>query len=159
MEQIITTVRGFDGALAVVAEHGGDLPEIAWGDVFFYHAPDGQMPNNVQPYGTIVTKDYPGDTASALDPADRWRVNVHVDRATFRELTGEEPRALTRPRDYAAADSVVPHPVYGELGWICVVNPGPETADTVVALLRAAHDAARARSERRHAAGRPRQDG
>lgn len=150
MEQIIATVRGFDGALVFVPEPGSDFPEVAWGDAFFFHAPDGRMPVNVQPYGTIVTKDYPEDTASDLDPPGRWRVNVHVSAATFRELTGEEPRGPGRPRDYAATDRVMPHPVYGALGWICVVNPGERTTDTVVRLLRAAHDAARARHARRH---------
>lgn len=149
MEQIIAAVRGFDDALVVGPEPGGDFPEFTWGSAFFYFAPDGQIPQNVQPYGTIVAKNYPDDTASALDAPGRWRVNIHVDRATFRELTGEEPRSLIRPRDYAAADSVMPHPVYGALGWLAVVNPGERTTDTVVQLLRGAHDAARARFARR----------
>ena len=149
MEQIIATVRGFDGVLVVSPAPGSDLPEVAWGDSFFYYAPDGRVPQNVQPFGTIVTKNYPGDTASDLDPPDRWRVNIHVDRVTFRRLTGEEPRSLTRSRDYATMDVVLPHPVYGALGWIAVVNPGDRTRDLVVDLLRAAHDAARARLVRR----------
>lgn len=150
MEQIIATVRAFDGALVLAPEQGGDLPEIAWGDAFFYYSPDGQVPHHVQPYGTIITKDYPGDTASDLDPPGRWRVNIHVDRATFQQLTGEAPRSLSRSRDHAAADTVMPHPVYGELGWISVVTPGERTTDTVLRLLRGAHDAARARFARRH---------
>ena len=96
MEQIIDAVRDLDGALVVIPGPGSDAPELAWGDAFFYYAPDGVMPQHVQPYGTIVTKDYPDDTASELDAPGRWRVNVHVDRATFRRLTGEEPRSLTR---------------------------------------------------------------
>lgn len=155
MEQIIATVRGFAGALVVVPEPGSDFPEPAWGDAFFYYAPDGRIPRNVQPYGTIVVKNHPGDAASDLDPPGRLRVNIHTDRVTFRELTGEEPRSLIRPRDHAAADCVMPHPVYGALGWISVVNPGERTTDTVVRLLRSAHDAARARFARRHDPGRP----
>lgn len=150
MEQIIATVRGFDGALVFVPQPGSGFPELAWGDAFVYYAPDGQMPANEQPYATIVTKDYPDDAASDLDPPGRWRVNIHVGRATFQELTGEEPRGLCGTRDYAAADSVLPHPVYGALGWVCVVNPGERTTDTVMRLLRGAHDAARARHTRRH---------
>ncbi|WP_133913958.1 DUF6194 family protein [Streptomyces sp. NBC_00582] len=145
MEQIIATVRSFEGALVVVPAPGGDLPEIAWGDAFFYYAPDGRMPRRGQPYGTIVTKDYPDDTASGLDAPGRWRVNVKVDRPTFAELTGEDPRALTRPRDHAAADTVLPHPVYGGLGWIAVVDPADRTTELVLRLLRTAHDTARAR--------------
>ncbi|NWF25661.1 hypothetical protein HW130_05180 [Streptomyces sp. PKU-EA00015] len=155
MEQIIATVRGFDGALVLVPEPGGDFPEFAWGDAFFYYAPDGRIPENVQPYGTIVTRNYPDDAASDLDPPGRWRVNVHVDRATFQELTGEEPRSIIRRRDCAAADSLMPHPVYGALGWISVVNPGERTTATVAQLLRSAHDAARGRFARRHEPGQP----
>ncbi|MGW5676976.1 DUF6194 family protein [Streptomyces sp. NPDC003860] len=152
MEQIIATVHAFDGALVLRPTRGDDFPELAWGDAFFYYAPDGEVPRNVQPYGTVVTKDYPDDTASDLDPPGRWRVNVHVDRATFEDLTGKEPRDLGH-RDHATVDLVLPHPVYGALGWVCVVNPGVRTEATVVRLLRAAHDAARARFERRHGPG------
>lgn len=156
MEQIIRTVRDFDGALVVVSEPEGAFPRIAWGDAFFYYAPDGSVPHNVQPYGTIVTRNHPGDTASDLDPPDRWRVNIHVGRARFRDLVGEDPRTLDgRPRDHRAVDRVMPHPVYGAYGWICVVTPGDRTADTVVSLLRAAHDDARRRSARRHEPVRP----
>lgn len=161
MDQIIAAVRALDGAL-VVAPAVGDLtvPELAWGDAFFYYAPDGEMPRNVQPYGTIVTKNYPDDATSNLDPAGRWRVNVHVGRARAAELTGAvgpdagEPRAGEpgtggQPTPPDTADAVLPHPVYGAAGWIAVVNPGPATGETVLALLRDAHDAARARFERR----------
>ncbi|MFD3513382.1 DUF6194 family protein [Streptomyces sp. NPDC058657] len=153
-EQILATVRGFDGALVVDAVAGGDFPELVWGDAFFYYAPDGVMPRNVQPYATVVTKNYPGDDACDLDPPGRWRLNIQVGTATFRELTGEDPRALEQPRgrplDHAAADRVMPHPVYGTAGWIAVVNPAGNTSGLVVQLLRDAHEAARARFVRRH---------
>jgi hypothetical protein len=155
IDQIIGTVQALDGSL-VVAPAVGDpnSPELAWGDAFFYYAPDGQMPRTVQPYGTVVTKDYPDDTMSDLDPEGRWRVNIHVDRATFRELTRHDSpgstAAGTASVDHAATDVVLPHPVYGAAGWIAVVNPGPATADTVLRLLRDAHAAARTRYARRH---------
>ncbi|OKK22006.1 hypothetical protein AMK16_01850 [Streptomyces sp. CB00455] len=159
MEQIIATVRSFEGALVVVPEPGGDFPELAWGDAFFYYAPDGRMPANVQPYGTIITKNHPDDAASDLDPPGRWRVNVNAGRRALSELAAGEPGGAGGRPGPAAADEVVPHPVYGALGWISVVNPGARTQDTVVRLLRAAHDAARARAERRHATGRAQEDG
>lgn len=153
MEQIIATVRDFDGALVCLPEPGGESPEVSWGDAFFYYAPDGEIPRNVQPFGTIISRNQSGDEGSGLDSPGRWRVNVHVDRSTFRELTGEEPRRLGRTHDHAATDTVMPHPVYGALGWICVVNPGARTRETVVRLLREAHGAARSRLERRREAG------
>ncbi|WP_285100446.1 DUF6194 family protein [Promicromonospora sp. MEB111] len=151
VEQIIDAVRELDGAL-VVAPAVGDatVPELAWGDAFFYYAPDGQMPRNVQPYGTVVTKNYPDDTSSDLDPAGRWRVNVHVGRARLAELVGAAAPEPGEPAPGpATADVVQPHPVYGTAGWVSVVNPGPATGALVLTLLRDAHDAARARFERR----------
>ncbi|MFD6055502.1 DUF6194 family protein [Agromyces sp. NPDC060279] len=147
MQQILDTVRSFDGVLVVEPGPGGPFPELAWGDAFFYYAPDGRMPERTQPYGTIVTKDYPGDTASRLDEPGRYRVNVRVDRATFRRVTGEDPHSLAAHRDFTAVDVLGPHPVYGANGWLAVVNPA-ETVDEVVALLREAHEAARRRSLR-----------
>lgn len=149
MQQIIDAVRPLEGALVVAPREGDGTPPLAWGDFFFYYAPDGRMPANTQPYGTIVTKDYPGDTLSRLGdgtPAHPgWRVNVHVGRTAARELAGEP----TEETDFAAADVLLPHPVYGDLGWIAVVEPGRRTTETVIRLLRSAHDAARARAERR----------
>jgi hypothetical protein len=148
MAEILDTVRSFDGILVLAPEAGGGFPEIAWGDFFFYYAPDGEVPQNVQPFATIVTKDYPDDTGSQLDAEDRWRVNIHVGRAMFRELTGQDPRSFSWS-DYATADRVMPHPVYGALGWISVVNPGAQTMPTVMDLLRGAHEDARSRAQRR----------
>lgn len=143
MDQIVETVRAFDGALVLEPRAGDGTPELAWGDAFFYYAPDGQVPTTVQPYGTVVTKNYPDDVSCDLDRPDRWRVNVHVGRERARELVSD------REHDAVVPDVLLPHPLYGDLGWVCVVNPGERTSDAVLGLLRAAHDAARRRYERR----------
>jgi len=153
MEELLQTIRAFEGVLDLAPAEGSGFPEIAWGDHFFYFAPDGKIPDRGQPYATIVTKNYPGDTLSGLDAPGRWRVNIHVGKAAFTELTGSEPARAAVARDFSAADVIHPHPVYGALGWIAVVNPGSATTPTVVALLREAHEDARRRAARRAAHG------
>ncbi|MFJ2503994.1 DUF6194 family protein [Microbacterium sp. NPDC087592] len=142
MQEIIETVRGFDGALVVTPEAGSDFPALSWGDAYFYHAPDGRMPERTQPYGTIITKDYPDDTASALNAPGRFRVNIHV---------GREQVASLVPVDTAPAEVDVfqRHPLYGAVGWVCVIDPGERTSESVLDLLRTAHESARQRSQRR----------
>jgi len=143
MDEILTEIRTFDGVLELAPAEGGPFPEIAWGDHFFYYAPGGQVPRREQPYATIITKDYPGDTASGLDRPGRWRLNIHLGRTAVRELTDpDEP-------DFTAADVVLPHPVHAAQGWIAIVDPGPRTHALAVRLLRDAHEAARHRAERR----------
>jgi hypothetical protein len=147
MQQILDFARSFDGVLELAPAADSEYPEIAWGDHFFYFAPDGQLPPG-QPYATVITKDYPDDGLSKLDAADRWRVNIHVGSARFRELIGEDPDSIG-PHDYSEADRVLPHPVYGSLSWVAIVNPGDTTLHLTEDLLRNAHGDAQHRYERR----------
>jgi hypothetical protein len=149
IDEIRGLVEGLEGVLTLQPHPGDGTPEISWGDLFIYYAPDGQVPKT-QPFATIVTKDYPGDQESQLDRPDTFRVNVAAGRDAFVRLAGHEPRAQPPgPVDPSAEDTVFAHPVYGELGWLAVVNPGSQTSATVAELLRAAHDLARSRHLRR----------
>jgi hypothetical protein len=149
MEQVLDAVRAFDGMLELAPSEGSAFPEIAWGDHFFFYAPDGEVPQREQPYATIVTKNYPGDTMCDLDRPDRWRLNIHVGRSAFVELTGEDPRSKSTSRDFAATDVVLPHPLYRAQGWISIINPGAATTSLAIGLLRDAHEGAARRTGRR----------
>jgi hypothetical protein len=147
-QEIVDAVRSLEGALVVVPDESGPYPELAWGDAFFYYAPDGVMPERTQPYGTIITKDYPDDVGSALGSAGRFRVNIHVGR----ELAAKIVDSGAVP---AQADAFFAHPLYGAAGWVSVVNPADATAAAVISLLRTAHEEARARALRRGRRGAP----
>ena len=153
MEQLLETVRAFDGVLELAPVEGDDAPEIAWGDHFFYYAPDGRVPQREQPYATVVTKNYPGDTACDLDRTGGRRLNIHVGTDTFVRLTGERPGedGAAGGWDYTATDTVLPHPVHRGQGWIAITEPGADTQELAAGLLRQAHEDARRRAERRGA--------
>ncbi|WP_369255585.1 DUF6194 family protein [Geodermatophilus amargosae] len=150
IDEIIEHVTSLGGVLVLRPGPGDGSPEAAWGDVFLYHAPDGVVPR-AQPFATIVTKDQPGDRSSRLDRPGTFRVNVGVGREEFTALVGRAPREPAGPREPGpdVPDTVLAHPVYGGLGWVCVVDPGPRTDGTVRDLLRTAHGLARARRDRR----------
>ncbi|WP_441960694.1 DUF6194 family protein [Mycolicibacterium houstonense] len=149
MEQILETIRRFDGVFELAPTAGSAYPEIAWGDHFFYYAPNGQVPQREQPYATIVTKNYPGDASCDLEQPGRWRLNIHVGRSVFIELLGIDPRLEPAGVDFTAVDTVLPHPVYRTQGWVAIINPGALTERLAVSLLNNAHDAARQRATRR----------
>ena len=140
--EIIDSVRALEGALVIAPDEGGAFPELSWGDAYFYYAPDGRMRERTQPYGTIITKDYPDDTSSRLDAPGRFRVNIHVGRERAAELATDDG-------DPAEADVFRSHPLYGSSGWVCVIVPAERTSASVLSLLREAHQAARSRAERR----------
>jgi hypothetical protein len=149
IDEIIEYIDALGGVLTLKPRPGDGSPEISWGDVFFYYAPDGVVPKS-QPFATIVTKDYPDDRTSRLDRPEAFRLNISAGAAEFLQWTGHEPREPATPDiDPSSADVVIPHPVYGSLGWLSVVNPGPRTATPIQDLLRTAHDRARTRYQRR----------
>jgi hypothetical protein len=136
-----------EGTVVVVASEDNGDPEVAWGDTFFFYDPDGiTVPERRLPYATIVTNDYPGfDEASNLNRTGVYRVNAWVGRDTFDQQTSSKDASAI---DYAVLDKVLPHPVYGQQSWVSVLNPGPNTANTVKDLLAEAHERARTRYEK-----------
>jgi Family of unknown function (DUF6194) len=149
-DDIIAFTAGLPGVAAVTASEENGAPEAAWGDVFFFHDPDGDPANRRMPFATIVTHDYDGfDTASQLDRPGVFRLNVAVGRAAYERLLGHPPAAYPEHEgrfDPTALDTLIPHPVYAAQSWVAIVCPGEATADLARELLTGAH----ARAVRRH---------
>ena len=147
-DDIIALVAAMPGVAVITAGPEIGAPEVAWGDSFFYHDPDGTSDRRM-PFATIVTGNYPGfDESSRLDRDGVFRVNVAVGRDGFEELLGYPPAAYAAHApeiDHSAADVLLPHPVYATQSWVCVVCPGPRTDALVRTLLRRARDRAAAR--------------
>src|SRR5262249_8802349 len=111
------------------------------GGTFFFVGPDRSLP-----FATLVTSDE-YDQASDLSRPDVFRLNVGVRKETFRSLFGGGPKRPGQAEaggghDFTALDRLMPHPVYGKMYWVCVLNPGEATFKTVQALLAEAHDRA-----------------
>jgi hypothetical protein len=124
------------------------------GDTFFFTASQRDVdPTRRQPFATIVTKDYGEfDNASQLDRPGVFRLNIGVSRETFQALFGYLPgkeSAKSVEYDYAALDKVMPHPVYAPQSFVCVLNPSPETFETVKPLLAEAYSIVEARHSKR----------
>lgn len=120
-----------------VATREDGSPEMAWGDTFcFAVGADGQTKK--MPFVTIVTKDYAGfDEESRLDRG-LYRVNLDVGKAKFEALFGFAPRDLADRRgdfDFAAVDTLIPHPAYGANGWVSMVEPGERSQNALEELL------------------------
>lgn len=138
IDEITDFVQSLGDVLVLSPGPGDGSPEAAWGDRFFYYAPDGAVPNN-QPFATVVTKDYPGEPEAGLGNGI-FRVNIEAGRRD------QGPVA-----DPGVRDLVLPRPVYGHLGWVAVVQPGEGATAELKDLLREAHAAAKRRWDRRRA--------
>jgi hypothetical protein len=98
----------------------------------FFSPDERQWPN----FATIVTTDeHDMGTPSDLARDGVFRLNLGVGRETFERLVG----GMTDP-DYAALDTVIPHPVYAKQRWIAILNPSRATFDELVKpLIHEAH--------------------
>ena len=95
---------------------------------FFFYNPDADVPPDHRfPFVTLMTNDL-NDQFSNLDRPSVFRLNIGVSKQTFRSLFGE----ATDSPDFTALDQVMPHPVYGRMYWVCILNPGDETFETKV---------------------------
>ncbi|HTK44730.1 MAG TPA: DUF6194 family protein [Patescibacteria group bacterium] len=90
----------------------------------FFSLDERHWPN----FATIVTTDeHDMGNPSDLARTGVYRLNIGVGKATFERLVGG-----MRDPDYAALDTVVPHPVYAKQRWIAVLNPSRRTFDDVL---------------------------
>ena len=130
----------FHGVDVVIASKENGAPEVSWGDRFFFYDPERKLPSDGKfPFATIVTKDYGDfDKASNLNRPGVFRLNIGVGKATFQSMFGQQPSG----HDFTALDKVMPHPVYGTMFWVCVLNPSQETFAKIQPLLKEAYDTA-----------------
>jgi erythromycin esterase-like protein len=148
-------IGGLPGVTETRIPPGSEMPPYTWGDRFFFAGED-----RMRPFATIVGHDVPGfDERSRLSEPGRYRLNIEVGRAEFRNLFGygpEEFAAHSDGIDFARTDRLMPHPVYAVQGWASVVNPGPDTADEAERLLAQARtrSAARRHGGSRHGGSR-----
>ncbi|HEX2766086.1 MAG TPA: DUF6194 family protein [Candidatus Limnocylindria bacterium] len=115
----------------------------------FFSLDESHWPN----FATVVwTDEHDIGAPSNLARDGVYRVNVGVDPATFKRLVGEQTDARGATLDYAALDTVIPHPVYAKQRWIAVLNPSHDTVrETLMPLIAAGHDRLAKRGTKSHA--------
>src|SRR5262249_31928603 len=112
----------FDGVQTIVADD----------NLFFLYDPEGKFP-----FATLMVNDV-NDQASNLSRPSIFRLNIGVSKQTYLSLFGEQaPRPgvnglVETGHDFTALDQVMPHPVYAQMYWVCILNPSTETFETVV---------------------------
>jgi hypothetical protein len=129
-------------------------PLSAWGETSFFYNPDRKLARGIY-FATIKEKDGRNDRASNLDRNDVFRLNIGISKRTYRSLFGPQP---SRPlaggvgdtgHDFSVLDQLIPHPVYGWMSWVSVLNPSTTTFETVKPLLAEAYGLAVGKFTRR----------
>ena len=122
-------------------------PVAAWGETSFFYNPGRKLPRGIY-FATIKDKDGDNDCASNLQRPGVYRLNIGISKQTYRALFGPQPArpaaggVVGTGHDFTVLDQLLPHPVYGWMSWVSVLNPSVTTFDTVKPLLSEAYDLA-----------------
>lgn len=115
-----------------LSQFDGVVVDKNWGERGLFYNPDKKLAKGIYVL-TIKEKDGPNDNASNVDRDGVYRLNLGVSKTTFIEFFGAIP---TRPaagkivntgHDFTQLDQITPHPVYGWMSWVAVLNPSEAT--------------------------------
>ena len=104
---------------------------------------------------TVKEKDGDNDRASQLDRPGVYRVNLGPRKQTYVNLFGPAPKrppkggVVEGDMDFTQTDTLLPHPVYAWMGWVCVLNPSAQTFESMKPLIRESYMFAKEKFEKR----------
>ncbi|WP_194778332.1 DUF6194 family protein [Pararhodonellum marinum] len=112
----------------LLKRYPGLMVSDAYRERSFFYNPDGSKPKG-RYFATIKMSDGPNDKASDLDRDGVYRLSFGLGKEGFIALFGPKPARppkggiVDMPHDFHQTNTLVPHPVYAWMGWVCILNP------------------------------------
>ena len=112
----------------------------AWGEKSFFYNPDREFSRGTY-FCTLKEKDGENDSASKLNRDGIYRLNFGIEKSTFLELFHTIPNRPSKGMciegdyDFSKLDSLSPHPIYGWMCWVAILNPSNESFRKIESLL------------------------
>lgn len=125
-------------------DYPGTVAVAAWGETALFYNPGKRLARGVY-LATVKSKDGVNDSASHLNRAGVFRVNLGTSRPLYLQRFGVPPPrpgkggVVEGPWDFAALNRIMPHPVYGWMSWVAVLNPTLETLVDMQPMIDAAY--------------------
>jgi hypothetical protein len=144
-EDIINTIIGdFDDV----------VPKASWGETSLFCNPGHALPHGVY-FCTIKEKNGDNDTSSGLDREGVFRLSIGIGKAAYVPLLGKPPARpnkggiIDTGHDFTACDVLMPHPIYGWMSWVQILNPSESSFIAIADLITGAHKEAIAKFTKR----------
>jgi len=124
----------------VADTHPGLVQNTNWGEVGLFYNPENKLKKGIYLL-TIKERDGANDQASSLDRENVYRLNLGITKETFLKMFNTIPArpnaggVVNMDYDFSEIDKIMPHPVYGWMSWICVLNPSVNTFEKLKPLI------------------------
>ena len=134
----------------VTSKYPGLAINKNWGERGLFYNPGKQLTLGAYML-TFKEKDGQNDSASNITRRpDVFRMNMKISKESFVKLFGSVPGrpaaggVVATGHDFQKLDTIMPHPVYGWMTWICVLNPSLQTIEHMesIGLFNEAYSAA-----------------
>ncbi|HFD31547.1 MAG TPA: hypothetical protein ENJ28_02375 [Gammaproteobacteria bacterium] len=130
-EEIIEKVAGkFDGV----------IPKSSWGETSLFYNSGKILPNGIY-FCTIKEKDGDNDKSSNLDRDGVFRLSIGISKESYEKEFGERPKRPSKGggHNFTEVNVLMPHPIYGWMSWVKILNPQEETFEKILPLITEAH--------------------
>lgn len=132
----------------VQSTYNGTVIDYNWGDRGIFYNPDNRLPRGIH-IMTFKVKDSRKDKVSDLNRTGIYRLNLGISKESFNRLFGPTPprpkagETAETEHDYRQLDLITPHPKFGWMAWISVLNPRRATFETLKPLVEESYKLAR----------------
>jgi hypothetical protein len=119
-------------------------PLDTWGERSFFVNPENKLKRGTY-FATIKNKDGKNDSASNLDRKNIYRLNIGISREKYLSLFEIIPKrpskamVITGDYNFQQVNEILPHPVYGWMNWVSILNPDKTTFEHCKSLLEDAY--------------------
>lgn len=131
----------------VIANFPGLNIVNAWCEKSFFYNPDNLLKRGVY-FLTLKEKDGDNDKASSLDRENIFRINFGISKKTFLQHFSTLPKrpakghSIAGPYDFQKLGTLTPHPVYGWMAWVSILNPSNRSFEMLEKLIKESYQIA-----------------
>ena len=131
----------------ITNEFSGVVPKSSWGETSLFYNPGKLLPNGVY-FCTIKEKNGDNDKASNLDREGIYRLSIGVSKESYESLFGTRPKRPSKggiidtEHDFTECNILIPHPIYGWMSWVQILNPTETVFSELLPLIKGAHSSA-----------------
>ena len=122
----------------------GVIPKNSWGETSLFYNPGKKLPNGVY-FCTIKEQDGENDKSSNLSRKDVFRVSIGLPVNIYQNMFGDKPKrppkggVVDTKHDFTKINTIMPHPIYAWMSWICVLSPSKNFFKEIYPLIEEAH--------------------
>ena len=112
----------------ILARYNGIKAKDAYAERSLFYNPQGRLPNGIY-FVTIKNKDGKNDASGNLNRDNVFRVSFQLSPENYKNMFGKKPLRPAKGEtvnlgiDFKSLGTLMPHPIYAWMNFVCVNNP------------------------------------